>query len=90
MGCIEQRPVLWGINPQVKEFEKLKGHPFVQVDLQRGRAEPAGHLYIPLNKVPPKVLEQIQSGKVAALVLNDPQGVWEIINIQLRPGQAAR
>lgn len=86
MGRVEQRPVLWGVNPQMKEFDVLKGHPFVQVDLQRGRAEPVGHLYIPSNKVPTDVLAQIQAGQVEALALNDPEGPWEIVDVQLRPG----
>lgn len=83
MGSVEQRPALKGLNPQLTILE---GHPFIQVDLQRGRAEPVGHLYIPPGKVPPDVLAQIQNGQVEALALNDPRGSWEITNVQLRPG----
>lgn len=84
MVSLEQRPALRGVNPCVREF--TPGHPVVQVDLQHdSQGRPVGHLFIPENKVPPEILVQIQRGQVEALVLNDPEGPWEITDVQLRP-----
>ncbi|MBI3093146.1 MAG: hypothetical protein HYZ02_02850 [Candidatus Levybacteria bacterium] len=92
LGSVEQRPnaVLRGLNPRVTELPAYPGHPFVQVDLQPDRKAPIGHLYIPRNKVPTKVLEEIQSGQVEALLLDDPKGPWEIVDVQLRPESGGR
>lgn len=83
MGSVE-RPALRGINPLITEIE---GHPFVQVTvpIMSGDTKAVEHLFIPRDKVPDEVIEQIQNKRVKALVLNDPQGTWEITGVQLRP-----
>ncbi|MBI2190127.1 MAG: hypothetical protein HYU49_01130 [Candidatus Levybacteria bacterium] len=87
---IEHRPALTGLNPCITVFPGHPDHPVVQVDLQPDRKKPTGHLFIPQSKVPTEVLEQIQRGQIEALVLNDPAGPWEIIDVQLRPESGGR
>lgn len=84
MGSVEQRPALRGLNPCVVEFEAWRGHQFVRVDLQPDQRMPIGHLFIPENKVPHNILDQIATGQVEALALNEREGSWEIADVQLR------
>lgn len=93
MGGIEQGSVFIGINPRVIEMRVYPSYPphlVVQIDLQRDRPEPGGHLYIPSNKVSPEVLGQIRNRQVEALALNDPEGTWKITDVQLRPGSGGK
>lgn len=92
MGSVEQRPALRGVNPQMTE---IKGHPFVQVDvdvpiMHPGDTKTVEHLFIPLRKVPKKSRRTIQEGQVEAILLNNSNrklpNSWRVTEVQLRLG----
>lgn len=58
-GELEPRPVLKGLNPRFTTFRDHPNDPVLVVDLQPAHKDnPVGHLYIPRNKVQPRLLHK--------------------------------